>query len=69
MCLRRLVNFDTDFRDGLVLYSLLAGYWPGYASRKGSLHTGVVLSAPDRHDNAELVVRLLAVSCYRNLLL
>ncbi|KAF5834411.1 flagellar associated protein [Dunaliella salina] len=56
----RLVNFDTDFHDGLALYSLLAGYWPAYASKKAVLHTGHVLSVPDRHDNAELVVRLLA---------
>jgi len=56
----RLVNFDTDFHDGLALYSLLAGYWPAYASKKAVLHTGPVLSVPDRHDNAELVVRLLA---------
>ncbi len=57
----RLVNFDTDFSDGLALYSLLAGYWPAYASKKNALHTATVLTPPDRHDNAELVVRLLAV--------
>ena len=57
----RLVNFESDFSDGLALYSLLVGYWPAYASKKMALHTSTDLSGPDRHDNAELIVRLLAV--------
>ncbi|GFH11037.1 calponin-homology (CH) domain-containing protein, partial [Haematococcus lacustris] len=56
---KRVTNFGEDLRDGLVLFSLLAGYWPAYGSKKSSLATAAPVSADSCHDNAELVIRLM----------
>lgn len=37
---KRLTNFDVDFVDGLALFSLLAGHWPAFSSKRVSVHTG-----------------------------
>lgn len=56
----RLTNFDEDFKDGLALFSLLAGYWPAFCTKKQYLKTGSHLKTSDYMDNAETVVRLMA---------
>jgi hypothetical protein len=36
----RVANFDEDLSSGLVLFSLLTGYWPSLSSKRGVLRVG-----------------------------
>lgn len=45
-----------------MLFSLLAGHWPAFASKKTSLRDAPSLAPADLSDNAELIVRLMGVS-------
>eukprot|EP00798_Chlamydomonas_sp_ICE-L_P015727 gene15727-21848_t len=56
---QRVTNFDEDLKSGLVVFSLLSGYWPALGSRKDVLHT-TPTSEADFLDNNELVVRLMS---------
>ena len=55
-----MTNFDEDLRSGLVLFSLLSGYWPALSAKRGTLRPDPVTSKQDRLDNNEAVVRFMA---------
>ena len=49
----RITNFDEDLKSGLVLFSVLAGYWPGVARKKASMQQNIS-QAQDYDNNAEV---------------
>ncbi|GAX74871.1 hypothetical protein CEUSTIGMA_g2317.t1 [Chlamydomonas eustigma] len=54
----RVTNFDSDLTTGLVLFSLLSGYWPTLSARRGSLRHSIK-SERDKLENNEAVVRFM----------
>ena len=57
---RRVVNFDADLNDGLVLFSLLVGHWPSLATKRQGFKAKPPINDHDRETNNETVIRIMA---------
>jgi hypothetical protein len=51
----------SDLADASVLFALLSGYWPGLDKKRKALRLDC-RDEQDKRENAEMVVRIMAVS-------